>query len=93
MSGVNPTGCVTRCVCQDVLFAEVLHLHNQGIDIKTIQSRTRFGTGCGTCVPYIELALQTGKAVLPVLSPAEDQRLRAAADARFRAENQNRSRC
>lgn len=73
---------VTRCVCHDVLLAEIIRLHLRGHDIATIQRRTRFGTGCGACIPYVELALQSHRAAVPLLSPAAASRFSKQADQR-----------
>lgn len=36
-----------------------------------LQDDTGLGTGCGTCVPYAQVALRTGRCVLPVMTQAE----------------------
>ncbi|MBL9033038.1 MAG: (2Fe-2S)-binding protein [Phycisphaerae bacterium] len=60
------------CVCRHVPFEAILRLRDQGVtDERELQRRTGFGTGCGTCVPYVRLALATGHGRLPILSPAE----------------------
>lgn len=63
---------VTRCVCHDVTFAELKELSAIiGPDLDALAARTGCGTGCGTCVPYIQLMLRTGRTELPVLSGAQ----------------------
>ncbi|MBX3366511.1 MAG: (2Fe-2S)-binding protein [Phycisphaeraceae bacterium] len=63
---------VTRCVCHDVTFAELKDLAQQvGSDLDTLSKRTGCGTGCGTCVPYIQLMLNTGRTEFPVLTGAQ----------------------
>ena len=70
---------VTACVCNDVSFRELLALaprldpdrrmsENELID--ALSARTKCATGCGTCRPYIRLALRTGNPRQPVMSPA-----------------------
>jgi bacterioferritin-associated ferredoxin len=74
---VDPTP-VDRCVCRNVLFAEALRLNREtGADFDEIRRRTGCGSGCGMCVPYLRVALATGRARLPVMSEAE---LRRAAE-------------
>lgn len=63
---------VTRCVCHDVTFAELKELSGVvGADLDALAARTGCGTGCGTCIPYIQLMLRTGRTELPVLSGAQ----------------------
>jgi NAD(P)H-nitrite reductase large subunit len=53
----------------DVPFAELIRLHRQtGADLAELQRRTHCGEGCGLCVPYIKVALRTGRDRLPILS-------------------------
>lgn len=67
---------VDRCVCLDVSFASLIALHrDQGLGLEQLKDQTGCCTGCTTCEPYVRLALQTGRAVLPVLSPAEQDRI------------------
>ena len=63
---------VTRCVCHDVTFAELKAVASEaGADLDTLAARTGCGTGCGTCVPYIQLMLKTGRTEFPVLTGAQ----------------------
>lgn len=63
---------VDRCVCHDVSFAALLRLHaEQGLDLEALKARTGCCTGCGTCEPYVRLALRTGDVSFPVLTPAQ----------------------
>jgi bacterioferritin-associated ferredoxin len=72
---MDPTP-VDRCVCRQVMFAELLRLHREsGANFEELQRRTTCGTGCGLCVPYIRVALATGRERLPVLSHEELTRL------------------
>jgi bacterioferritin-associated ferredoxin len=69
---------VDRCVCHQVLFAELLRVHREmGADLEELRKRTGCGTGCGLCIPYIKVALATGRERLPVMSDAELKRLGA----------------
>lgn len=58
---------VNRCVCLNVLFEELLELHEQGLTFTEIRDRTGCGSGCGSCLPYCRLALATGAASVPIL--------------------------
>lgn len=61
---------VTRCICHDVLFAELIALAaREGLDFAALRDRTGCGTGCGMCEPYIHAALRTGRAAQPVMPP------------------------
>lgn len=63
---------VTRCTCHDVPFENLKELHEtEGLTLRDMVQRTRCGTGCGLCVPYIRLMMRTGQTELPVLSPQE----------------------
>lgn len=66
---------VVRCVCRDVRFELVIELWQQGMSLDEIQDQTGMGGGCGTCLPYARLAVATGRASLPALSPAQLDRL------------------
>ncbi|MEM1165102.1 MAG: (2Fe-2S)-binding protein [Planctomycetota bacterium] len=67
---------VTRCVCHEVPFTEVVRLaREEGLGLDEIGERTGCGEGCGSCRPYARLAIATGKTRLPVLSA--DQLARA----------------
>lgn len=59
---------VTRCICRNVSFAEILALHAKGLTLAQIKDRTGCAGGCGTCEPYIRLAIVTRTADLPVLT-------------------------
>jgi len=63
---------VDRCVCHQVPFAELLRLaRDEGLGIDALVERTGCTTGCGTCEPYIRLAIATGRHELPPMSPAQ----------------------
>ncbi len=66
---------VTRCICSDIPFAELLDIaRTTGCDLDELQRRTGCGEGCGTCLPYILRTLETGMTNHPILS--EDECLR-----------------
>ncbi len=67
---------VDRCVCHKISFAQLKALDDQRAPdapstaeerLRALSRRTGAGTGCGTCVPYIELMLRTGQTVFDVL--------------------------
>jgi NAD(P)H-nitrite reductase large subunit len=63
---------VDRCVCHNVLIAELVRLHREtdaGFD--ELQRRTHCSTSCGLCRPYILAALATGITRFPVMSDKE----------------------
>ncbi len=80
---------VTRCVCNCVTFQELIDLA-QRLDpqrelseddlIEALAARTRCATGCGTCRPYIRVALRTGKASLPVMSTSQIRGVESSAE-------------
>jgi bacterioferritin-associated ferredoxin len=56
---------VRRCVCADVTFEEL-----KLADVTSLEDAAeRFDVGiqCGTCRPYVELMIETGKTAFPVL--------------------------
>ena len=75
--------CVTRCVCHDVDFGTLIGISaGEGLSIEQIVERTGATTGCGTCEPYVRIALSTGRASLPPMSRTELDRALAACEAR-----------
>jgi len=63
---------VTRCICHDVTFAELLKLRARtGADFEQLSERTGAGTSCGMCREYIKAALATGEASIPRMSNRE----------------------
>ena len=67
---------VTRCVCHNVTFAELLGMHRRtGEGFTELQKATGCGSSCGSCIPYIHLALRSGRTALPVLSEPEARRV------------------
>lgn len=69
---------VDRCYCHQVTFAKLKELAARtGPDLDALSKATGCGTGCGLCIPYIRVMLKTGQTDLPVLSPADVQRVLA----------------
>ncbi len=72
---------VDRCICHDVPFEDLLAMVPEvGASFEALSARTRCGTGCGMCRPYILVMLKTGRTRLPVLTPAQVQRILAQPD-------------
>lgn len=66
---------VNRCVCHDVSFAEIIAaVRERGLSLTRVVEQTGCTTGCGSCEPYIRLALATGRAVLPPMSKPDLER-------------------
>ncbi len=59
---------VDRCICAGVRFDECLRLADQGLSVEQVKQRTGCGLACGLCGPYVEAAIATGSASLPVLT-------------------------
>jgi bacterioferritin-associated ferredoxin len=60
---------VNRCVCHDVYFKTLIRLaQSESCSINDLADMTGATTGCGTCLPYLKLALKTGQHELPVMS-------------------------
>ena len=74
---MDPTP-VDRCMCFKVTFAELIRLRREtGASFEELQRRTGCGRGCGLCAPYVRMALETGRARLPIMASPRSQ---AAAD-------------
>lgn len=72
---------VTRCVCHEVPFTEILRLsREEGLSFDDIRARTNCCTGCTMCEPYVRLALRTGETDLPVLTPEQTAEIMRSAD-------------
>ncbi|MFG0327570.1 MAG: hypothetical protein ACF8SC_09930 [Phycisphaerales bacterium JB037] len=87
---------VSRCVCHEVPFQTLAVLADElrgwGVEptFELLSQRTRCGTGCGMCQPYIRLLLETGQTDFPVLGPVTLARmLREAQEARARQHREN----
>ncbi len=52
---------VTRCVCHDISFREVLdHAKNNGLTaLEELQRANICSTQCKLCLPYVEMVLET----------------------------------
>ena len=59
---------VTRCVCLQVSFEDLLaRARELGIeDVGELQEHVEFGTSCRSCLPYVEEVLATGRTSLGV---------------------------
>lgn len=67
---------VDRCVCRRISFSDLLALtHEVGANFDALARETQCGNGCGMCVPYIRLMLQTGRTSMPVMRPEEIKRM------------------
>jgi bacterioferritin-associated ferredoxin len=63
---------IDRCVCRNVRFAELIRrARESGMGLAQLQEATACGTICGLCIPYIRVALRTGRAQLPVMRDPE----------------------
>lgn len=66
---------VDRCVCRSVPFSVLVEMRAKtGASLEKLSQLTGCCTECGTCRPYVELALATGEVDFPVLSPEEIER-------------------
>jgi len=52
---------VNRCVCYNTSFDNILLSLESGKSLEDILSDTGVGSGCGLCMPYIHLSIETGK--------------------------------
>ena len=66
---------VHHCLCFEHTFGDLKRLaEEQGLTTVTqTTERTGCGSGCGLCVPYLELMLQTGETAFAVLSAIPEQ--------------------
>jgi len=66
-------GRVDRCVCCERMFSELYDVaRSSGArTVEELQQVVEFGTGCGTCIPYVEIVLATGQTVLPLLGASQ----------------------
>ncbi len=59
---------VTRCVCADVPFTEILSLHRDtGLTLDQIVKETGITRGCSSCAVYVHRTLETGETSHPLL--------------------------
>lgn len=55
---------IDRCVCQRVLFAQLLPVARaNGWDLAAVQAETGCGDQCGMCRPYLRVMLADGTVV------------------------------
>jgi len=55
---------ITRCLCRNVAFDQLLPLARAGgWDLPELMRRTGCGAGCGLCRPYLRRMLATGETV------------------------------
>jgi bacterioferritin-associated ferredoxin len=72
---------VDRCVCHGVTFAELKRIARRtGAGMEGLQARTGCGRGCGLCIPYIRIMLETGRTDLPVIEGGAGEEGTAEAD-------------
>ncbi|MFG0276184.1 MAG: hypothetical protein ACF8QF_14125 [Phycisphaerales bacterium] len=63
------TPTVTRCVCRELEFADLLErARREHLDFHALRERTGCCTGCSMCEPYVRLTLATGRTEHPILS-------------------------
>jgi NAD(P)H-nitrite reductase large subunit len=67
---------VDRCICRNVTFKHLIELSKHlGCNVEKLQDATSAGHGCGMCVPYIYVAVQTGKSRIGLMSNAQCERV------------------
>ena len=66
---------VDRCVCCSVSFARLKQkADDAGAEsVPQLQEHIRFGTECGTCVPYVRRMLRTGQVVFGEIITEDDE--------------------
>lgn len=54
---------VTKCICHNKNFSEIKkYVEDHNIEkVEELQSQNYCSNGCGLCLPYIELMLETGE--------------------------------
>lgn len=76
---------VDRCICRNVTFKHLIELSKHlGCDMEKLQDATGAGQGCGMCVPYLYVAVQTGKSRIALMSNAQSERVMSEARANKR---------
>lgn len=62
---------ISSCLCFNVEFSEIIDIAagcaNERESLAEAHRRTRCGSRCGLCIPYIQLAIKTGRSAFPVL--------------------------
>jgi bacterioferritin-associated ferredoxin len=71
---------VDRCICRNVRFADALEIarRERVATVAELQRHSSLGSGCGLCVPYMQLAIASGVSDLPVLDARRCEELRRA---------------
>ena len=71
MAANTGTVLVSRCICRNVAFAELLpRARAQNWDLMALMQETGCGAQCGLCRPYLRRMLRTGEtAFYELLSP------------------------
>jgi bacterioferritin-associated ferredoxin len=81
---------VDRCICRNITFAHALACA-RALDVRTVgalQHHLAIGTGCGRCIPYVQLALMSGESDLPVLGERETEALMERSGVRLLGEEE-----
>lgn len=67
---------IDRCVCQRILFAELLPVARaSGWGIDELQRATGCGNQCGLCRPYLRQMLRDGTTVFHAVLALQDEEL------------------
>lgn len=65
--GKNRINMVTKCICYDLDFAEILFLAlKNNWSLSEVQKNLGCGSACGMCLQYIEICLKTHETVFDV---------------------------
>lgn len=68
---VPPGSAISRCVCLGVAFEDITRITegcgDESAALAEARHRTGCGSRCGLCLPYIQLAIKTGRTSFPVL--------------------------
>ena len=74
MSAFRPIR-VDRCVCCAVSFARLKETADaaDADSVEQLQKHVRFGTECGTCLPYVRRMLRTGRVVFGEIITEADE--------------------
>lgn len=67
---------VDRCICHNRTFAHLRAIIDRsGADLASLRTQTGCSTGCGMCLPYILLMMESGGTSFPLLSEAAASRI------------------
>jgi bacterioferritin-associated ferredoxin len=62
MVGSSPSVRISRCICRNTAFAELLpRARAAGWTLQDLMSETGCGAQCGLCRPYLRRMLRTGE--------------------------------